>query len=108
MTTKTQTIQRYDHKVATEHQANHGTPRYRVEVLGELLYFYIDTPSLPDHLKDVSDDAAYLVSFGPTDRKPFQWAYIGGAATLQQAEELLEAMADGRDGRAFIVPTPSR
>lgn len=109
MDTRTRPIHRYDEAVtAVTFSLNFGAPRYAVALHGEVIYMYLDTPTttVADNMRDVPEGSAFLVGFeDATDN--WWWGELGGAATWEDAEALLESMADGHPGKAFIVPVPT-
>lgn len=109
MTTVTATIRRYDDAVATvAYDRNGRAPRYIVALHGELIYLYLDTPTTtaPTYLRAVPEGSKFLVGFEATTASMW-WANVGGAATLEDAEELLVNLSEGFPGKGFIVPVPS-
>lgn len=109
MSTKTAKIRRYDESVtAVRFDHNFRAPRYAVALHGEVIYMYLDTPTttVADNMRDVPEGSQFLVGFeDSTDN--WWWGELGGAATREDAEALLVSMADGKPGKAFIVPAPT-
>lgn len=109
MSTKAPAIRRYDDSVAAvTFDRGYGAPRYAVALHGEIIYLYLDTPTttVADNMRDVPEGSQFLVGFeDATDN--WWWGELGGAPTQEDAEALLVSMADGKPGKAFIVPTPS-
>lgn len=100
-------IRHFDATATYDH--NGGTPRYSVSVLGEIVNFYIDTPTtkVADYLKSVSEGHNYLVGFEDATTN-WWWGELGGADTYEEAQELLETLSKGNPGKGFIVPVPNR
>lgn len=102
-------IHRYDNAVATVAFDRNGySPRYIVALHGELIYLYLDTPrtTAPTYLRAVPEGSKFLVGFEATTASMW-WANLGGTSTVEDAEALLESMADGNPGKGFIVPAPT-
>ena len=64
-----------------------------------------ESSALPSD-QTVHMDDKYLVAFLATDEVSWWWADQGGTATRDEAEELLQELADGRDGTGFVVAAP--
>lgn len=107
----TNTIRRLDHEVTVhvDTTRSHNAPNYTATSDGEQFPMYLlneDSSALPSS-QTIHMDDKYLVAFLDPDEVSWWWADQGGAATREDAEELLQALADGRGGTGFIVAAPT-
>lgn len=104
------TITRLDNKVTArvDTTRTHHAPNYTATAEGEQFPMYLineDSTALPSS-QTIHMDDKYLVAFLDPDEVSWWWADQGGAATRDEAEELLQDLADGRDGKGFIIAAP--
>lgn len=105
------TIHRLDRDVSVhvDTTRTHRAPNYKATIDGEQFPLYLinnESTALPSS-QTVHLDDKYLVAFLDPEEESWWWADQGGAATRDEAETLLLDLADGRDGKGFIVPAPT-
>lgn len=106
----TNTIRRLDNEVTVhvDTTRQHNAPNYAATADGEQFPMYLlteDSTALPSS-QTIRMGDNHLVAFLDSDEASWWWADQGGAATRDDAEELLRELADGRDGAGFIVAAP--